>query len=181
MSKELEYYLSLDYPILVKKISEDDGGGFLAEIPDLPGCMSDGETVEEAIHNVAKAKKKWISITLKRGLSIPLPATDEETYSGKFTLRIPRSLHRELSKRAKAEGMSLNQYVLALLSYNLGFQLGSQNQAATKDKGAHTYHINVINCNDACRVGQEKVKWPLHPDGRWLMEDEVDRVIQFNR
>ena len=56
-SKDLKYYLELNYPYQITKIDEADGGGFLIEVPMLKGCMSDGETVEEAYNNLEEARK----------------------------------------------------------------------------------------------------------------------------
>ncbi|MEA1831135.1 type II toxin-antitoxin system HicB family antitoxin [Methylobacterium durans] len=50
----------LAYPVVITPLAEDDGGGFAATVPDLPGCMSDGETPEEALHNVLDAIECWI-------------------------------------------------------------------------------------------------------------------------
>lgn len=70
MERDLEFYLGQQYSVLLRPISEEDGGGWLAEIPELPGCMSDGETKEEALKNVEEAKKAWIEVALRRGLSV---------------------------------------------------------------------------------------------------------------
>jgi antitoxin HicB len=122
MDKETNYYLKLQYQVNISPISKEDGGGWLAEIPDLSGCYSDGETPEEAVKNIMEAKKTWIETALKRGQKIPLPrvSTDNDDYSGKFTLRLPKSLHRELALSARKENLSLNSYILSLLSYNFG-------------------------------------------------------------
>jgi len=121
MTKDLEYYKNLNYGVKLEPISEEDGGGWLAEIPELKGCMSDGETQEEALKNIEKAKITWISTTLKRGLTIPLPSSeDNDEYSGKFTLRLPKSLHKELSLAAQKDAISLNQYILSLVALNFG-------------------------------------------------------------
>ena len=59
-TEKLQYYMSLNYPSQITKIDEADGGGFLIEVPMLKGCMSDGETVEEAYNNLKEAKKEWL-------------------------------------------------------------------------------------------------------------------------
>jgi len=111
------------YPIVLRPLHEDEGGGWLAEIPDLPGCISDGETPEEAVHNVLEAQKAWLAVARERGRDIPEPTQMSEDYSGKFTLRLPKSLHRQLSLRAQMEGVSLNQLILHLISYGLGLSV----------------------------------------------------------
>ena len=116
--KNLEYYLNLDYEIKLRKLHEDEGGGWMAEIPNLPGCMSDGETPEEAIDNLDDAKKSWIETCLELGRPVPEPVTDE--FSGQLRIRIPKTLHRTLAERAKEEKVSLNQYINYQLSRGVG-------------------------------------------------------------
>lgn len=63
----------LDYPVLIGPLGEEDGGGFLARVPDLPGCMSDGETPEEALVNVRDAIAVWIEAWEDLGRPVPPP------------------------------------------------------------------------------------------------------------
>lgn len=63
----------LHYRVIIEPLSPDDGGGFLATAPDLPGCRSDGETPEEALLNVQGAIEEWIEEAVELGYSIPLP------------------------------------------------------------------------------------------------------------
>lgn len=110
--KSLSYYLSLDYPIT---FYPEEVGGFTAMVKDLPGCMSQGETLEEAHKMIAEAKELWLEVAHEYGDPIPLPHT-MTTYSGKMMLRMPKYLHQRLAESAKREGVSLNQYLVALLS-----------------------------------------------------------------
>ena len=84
--------------------------------PDLIGCMSSGETIEEAVKNGEDARREWIIATLESGMEIPKPF-DAEEYSGQFRLRMPKSLHKLLAERSKQEGISMNQYCIYLLSH----------------------------------------------------------------
>ena len=63
----------LDYRIVIEPLSEEDGGGYFATVPDLPGCMSDGETPEEAIVNVQDAILCWIEAAGELGREVPRP------------------------------------------------------------------------------------------------------------
>lgn len=63
------------YPLLVERLSDEDGGGFLARVPDLPGCMSDGETPAEAVTNVQEAIDAWIEAAEELGHSVPEPSS----------------------------------------------------------------------------------------------------------
>jgi antitoxin HicB len=65
---------SLRYPVLVTPLAAEDGGGFLATVPDLPGCMSDGETPQEAITNVQDAIESWLEAASDMGRAIPHPS-----------------------------------------------------------------------------------------------------------
>ena len=110
--KDLDFYLDLHYPVT---IHADPDGGFVAEIEELPGCMTQGETLSEVFEAIEDARQLWIKTAYEEGQGIPLPR-DMEEYSGKFIVRIPRSLHRNLVRAAKREGVSLNQYITSLLA-----------------------------------------------------------------
>ncbi len=112
MRKDLDFYLNLHYPVT---IHADPESGFVAEIEELPGCMTQGETLKEAFEAIEDARRGWIQIAYEDGQVIPLPR-DMEEYSGKILIRIPKSLHRDLSHAAKWEGVSLNQYISSLVA-----------------------------------------------------------------
>jgi antitoxin HicB len=114
--KTLDYYLKLSYPVT---LTPDITGGYAVEIEDLPGCYSQGETTEEAMEMIEEARKVWLEVAYEDGQDIPLPRS-YESYSGKFNVRIPKSLHSKLDKQAKKEGVSLNQYVVYALSQAAG-------------------------------------------------------------
>jgi predicted RNase H-like HicB family nuclease len=109
--KHLKEYLALPYSIEVIP----DEGGYIATIPDLPGCMSSGKTVNAALRGLKEVKELWLEGRIEAGEEIPEP-TKIEDFSGKFVLRIPRSLHRSLDREARKQAVSLNQYVLHILS-----------------------------------------------------------------
>ena len=110
----------IEYRFTIRPLSSEEGGGYLIEFPDLPGCMSDGETVDEAIANGQDAKRCWIEAMREAGRPIPSPSVEPEGYSGKWQLRAPKSLHRRLAERAKREGVSLNTLAVTLLAEGLG-------------------------------------------------------------
>jgi antitoxin HicB len=64
----------LSYPVVVQPLKDEDGGGFIATVPDLPGCMSDGETPEEALTNVQGAIEAWIEAAQDMGHKVPKPS-----------------------------------------------------------------------------------------------------------
>ncbi|OPG16143.1 hypothetical protein B2M26_08280 [Ferroacidibacillus organovorans] len=90
---------------------------------DFPGCLSQGETVEEAVAMIEDAKRGWLEVSLELGHSIPEPTRDLAiAFSGKFNVRVPRTLHKLLVEKAAGEDVSLNQYILYQLSSAVGIQ-----------------------------------------------------------
>ena len=112
MNKSFEYYMSLPYKIVLYPSSE---GGYVAEIPELAGCLTQGDDMQDALEMIEDAKKAWIDIAIHDNREIPEPET-EEKYSGKFLVRVPKSLHKELAMRAKKEAVSINQLATYFLS-----------------------------------------------------------------
>jgi len=111
----------IEYRFTIRPLSTEEGSGYLIEFPDLPGCMSDGETIGEAIANGAEAKRDWIAAMQAAGRAVPPPGGDpSDAYSGKWVLRTPKSLHRGLAERARQEGVSLNALAVAMLAQGLG-------------------------------------------------------------
>lgn len=113
--RTLSEYMSMPYRMEVVEDCEE--GGFVVSYPDLPGCVTCGETIEVAVANASDAKRAWLEAALEDGIEIREPDSLED-YSGQFKLRIPRSLHRSLAEHSKREGISMNQYCAYLLSRN---------------------------------------------------------------
>jgi len=139
--RPIEYYLTSVYPITVYSAPE---GGYVAEIEDLPGCITEGETLEEVFQRIEDTRRAWIEVQYEDGAEIPLPRTEQQ-YSGKFLVRIPKALHRQLAEQAKREGVSLNQYVEAMLATRATLKDVSDQMAerlttlATMQLGVFTY------------------------------------------
>jgi antitoxin HicB len=110
-----------DYPFTIRLLSEEEGGGYFIEFLDLPGCISDGETIEEAIRNGHDAVACWIAAAKELGRTIPKPGA-LESQSGKWVQRVPKSIHLRLTEKAKEEGVSLNTLVVSMLAEKLGQQ-----------------------------------------------------------
>jgi antitoxin HicB len=111
----LNDYLKLEYPITLIPTREE---GYVASLRDLPGCVTQGETAQEALEMLEEAKHLWLETALEIGKTISMPNSSrtDQDFSGRFVTRVPRSLHRDLVEAAKHEGVSLNQWVLTLLS-----------------------------------------------------------------
>src|SRR5438034_10736323 len=98
----LESYLALPYTI---RVTPDPSGGYVADVEELPGCISQGETWEEAGEMIRDAMSAWIAVHLEDGRPVPVPRTDNSP--SRVLLRLPHSLHRELQRAAEREGISL--------------------------------------------------------------------------
>lgn len=114
--KKVKDYMKLPYNYIIQQMNDESGEYYYAKILELDGCQSTGDTFEEAYNNLKEAMKGWIETKLDAGFEIPMPVGYED-FSGKFIVRIPKSLHYKLAVEAKQEGVSLNQYALYKLSH----------------------------------------------------------------
>jgi antitoxin HicB len=103
----------------------DEDGGYIATVPELPNLSAFGESPEEAVRELQIAAEMYLEVLKEDGHEIPQPRKIED-FSGQIRLRMPRSLHRKLAVEARSEGMSLNTYLLSLLSENYGYQKASK-------------------------------------------------------
>jgi antitoxin HicB len=104
-----------DYTIIVEPLNEADGGGWLASVPALPGCMGDGDTPEAAMADAKAAMTEWKAAAKALGRDVPGP-----TATGQWRQRVPKSLHEKLKIVAAREGVSLNAYVANVLAEQAG-------------------------------------------------------------
>lgn len=124
-------YAFEDYAHIISPLPSEEGGGFLISFPDLPGCMSDGKTIEATIHNGRDAFLAWISAQADMGEKIPQPSYRAPgatpPLSGKFVQRVPKSIHAKLAVLARQEGVSLNTLVLTFIAEGLGMREEKRN------------------------------------------------------
>lgn len=120
-----------DYPFEVRPLAEEDGGGYLISFPDFAECISDGESIEEAMANGRDALKATIGALKAKQLPVPAPNSGGVA-SGKFVARVPKTVHAQLATRARAEGVSLNTLVLTFIAQGLG---ASVSKRRAKDAG----------------------------------------------
>jgi antitoxin HicB len=93
----------------------DPEGYWVAEHPELAGCVADGATEQEALTSLELARELWIESRRATGLPVPEPGAEPQ-YSGRLLLRIAKGLHRELAQEAEAEGVSLNSWIARILA-----------------------------------------------------------------
>ncbi|MDO8963352.1 MAG: toxin-antitoxin system HicB family antitoxin [Coriobacteriia bacterium] len=114
-SARIDEYMALEYPVELTR----DESGYFVRIPDLPGCESNGSSVTEAMESIEEARRLWIEIAVDARLAVPSPR-GEQDYSGKFVVRVARSVHRDLVRIAAVEGVSLNAFVSGILARETG-------------------------------------------------------------
>ena len=112
-----------DYPFEIRPLTAEEGGGFLISYPDFSDCISDGETVEEAFRKGQAALGETIAALNEKGFPIPAPNSGGVA-SGKFVARVPKTIHAQLTTRAKTEGVSLNTLVVTFIAQGLGRKEG---------------------------------------------------------
>jgi len=120
----------LDYKI---EISRGDNGDYIARIPRL-GCIADGKTINDAINELKEVAEVYLRLAEEDGKKIPLPEKYEESdYSGKFTLRMPKSLHKMIAEQAEKEECSINQLIITYISMGLGNEFGKKQVSISFD------------------------------------------------
>jgi len=112
---DAEKYLERPYNIVIRRTVDESGDYYFATVREFDGCMSHGDTYAEAFENIQIAMRGWIETKIEIGSPVPEPF-DEGRHSGKFVLRLPKSLHARLAREAERDGVSLNQYALYKLA-----------------------------------------------------------------
>lgn len=115
-------YMGMPYTIILR---QDEEGDFIAQIEELQGCLAHGETEGSAIKNLREAQEFWIRDSLESGHPIPDPQAEEIMPSGKWLQRAPKSIHKRLIEFAKRENVSLNSFVVSVLSRAVGYSEAS--------------------------------------------------------
>lgn len=109
------------YSISIRKGYFDGEECFEARVRELPDLVEYADSVEEAYELAVDGIEATAAAFAERGRAMPKPSEVEEDFSGRVTLRVPRSLHRSLAMKADDEGVSLNQLMVAVLSMFRGF------------------------------------------------------------
>jgi predicted RNase H-like HicB family nuclease len=118
VSKTPQQYLEEPY---ARVLIPNDDGTYSAQIMEFIGCYADGATPNEAIENLEHVALGWVEICLERGFQIPEPF-DNRDFGGKVALRLPQSVHRQASWMAEQDGVSLNQFLVSVISQYVGAQ-----------------------------------------------------------
>jgi len=122
--RSIEEYLSLPYTVEVYRDDSDGEVGYVARVVELPGCLTQADTFAELEEMIQDAMRAWIETAIENGQMIPEPQILDD-YSGRFVVRLPKSLHRQLAERASKEGVSLNSLVAVALGQYVGTESAS--------------------------------------------------------
>jgi len=96
-----------------------EDGSYTAEILEFSGCYAEGDTAEEAIANLEEAAASWIEAALEQGQEIPSPIA-AHGHSGKISLRLAKSIHKQAARFAERDGISLNQFFTTAIAARVG-------------------------------------------------------------
>ncbi len=123
-NKQVEYYLTLRYPITLQELALEDGGGYAAMIPQLgkDTFVAIGETPQEALLALDELREHLITRLVNKGVPLPEPNEDVEDYdqySGVVYSRVPRMLHARLSREAEHSRCSINKLVTQFIAEGL--------------------------------------------------------------
>jgi antitoxin HicB len=116
------------YQFTVRPLSAQEGGGYLVEYPDIPGCMSDGETIAEAIANGRGALRDCLEVFRESGRKPVKPGIE----AAQWRQRLPRTLYAKLTRQAQREGVSINSLVTAIIAEAVGSRQAAVSQSAGK-------------------------------------------------
>lgn len=166
--RNVEYYLNLPYTIQVYRDSDPENPGWVATVAELSGCMTQADTFEELGEMIDEAMRLWIEAALEDGVEIPEPRLEED-YSGKFVVRVPNSLHRNLSIVSEREGVSLNSYInVALASYVSGGGASARPSPATSKRSFPGLSTDAIRVLASQGLQGEANKADESMFGQWL-------------
>lgn len=148
-----------DYNIALRQITVDGERMFEARVHEFPDATEYAESAEEAYELALETVQDSLDVLAEQGRKAPQVYAPAEEFSGRVTLRLPKSLHARLSSTADGEGVSLNQYLVTMLAYSCGTRFDparSQSeqwkrprpQMQDRPARAGQTHLKVISCNE---------------------------------
>jgi predicted RNase H-like HicB family nuclease len=117
IEERVQELLALPYH---KVIVSDPENGYVGQVPELPNCISAGDTSAEALALLEEAMAGWLASAVAHGDPIPEPVEDADHYSGRVLVRMAPALHRRLAEQARVQGVSVNQWLVTLLAQGSG-------------------------------------------------------------
>lgn len=130
----VERFIRLPYHLSVVRDGEEKGMPWTASVEEFPGCTSRGKTPDEALSAVREAMANWITVALSEGREVPEPRSTS-SHSGRLLLRMPRTLHAELTRAAERESVSLNQFITDTLASSVAWRGRSSSASGSSGAG----------------------------------------------
>lgn len=161
----VDRYLDLPYHVTLVRDPDGNGAGWTAGVEELPGCSSQGGTPDEAVTGIRKAMAAWITEALDEGREVPEPKTADE-HSGRLLLRMPKTLHADLTRLAEREGVSLNQLITDALASVVGWRSPARKAVGRNANANSNASINQIPGAEALTPEQEAEGRPESPEAR---------------
>lgn len=156
------------YNINIRRGEFDGETLFEARVKELPDLVEYAESYEDAYALAVDAIETTAKVLAERGRNMPEPSPHADDYSGRVTLRVAKNLHRALAEAAEAEGVSLNQYLVNVLTYYSGFAAGQHHHGASpwqtsqemkSPKHARHPHLRVVDSHDLQHDLQKAASW----------------------
>lgn len=123
-----------DYEVKIYTIETTEGIEYVAEIPELKGCIGSGNSYEEALEELLENKTVYLETLKDLGKEIPLPKQKKKKFSGKLSLRLSTRLHKKIADVADELGISINQYIVETLAESVGANIKVLNLSQEKLK-----------------------------------------------
>ncbi|MDZ7750958.1 MAG: toxin-antitoxin system HicB family antitoxin [Gammaproteobacteria bacterium] len=149
------------YNITVRRGDFDGETLFEARVRELPDLVEYGESYDEAYELAVDAVETTAEAWAEQGRTLPRPIEPADDYSGRVTLRIAKSFHRALVEAAEAEGVSLNQHLVNVLTYYSGFAAGQRHEGGSPwesvgrpamDRTKSRRHLRLVRATELSEV-----------------------------
>lgn len=119
--KTVDDYLELPYQLTLVRDDERGRAGWVAKVEEIPGCTTRARTPQEAVTKVTRLLTSWIAEAIEEGREVPEPKSPEG-HSGRLLVRMPQTLHGELTRSVEREQVSLNQFITDILAGAVGWR-----------------------------------------------------------
>jgi predicted RNase H-like HicB family nuclease len=167
--------VELPYPVTLFE-SQGDGGPWVATVDALAGCTGRGDTPQAALEAVSDAMSAWLEAAAREGREAPEPKS-LQSHSGRLLLRMPQTLHAELSRLAERENVSLNQFITDVLAGALGWRVPARlGRIATRPVQGDPAGINGAGEPDS--LGEAGLR-PAEPQKRSARFLSTALVVNF--
>jgi antitoxin HicB len=153
-------------------------GGYTAEIVEFPGCVTQGETLEEAYANLEDAARGWLEAVIEARQTVPEPLSAAQDFSGKVVLRLPKTLHCKASRYAEREDVSLNTFLVTAIAQHVGER--SPERAVIRNEVTEVRIVDSKRRKGSSFIyaGVESIAAPARPSKGLLIESNARKAAK---